>query len=80
MKASGLRARWLATLSPKDEAQNSFTRTRHKELVVMTAKPSFAIIGAGIGGLALAAFLSRQGARVKLYEQAKQFWLERSRH
>ena len=39
----------------------------------MTAKPSFAIIGAGIGGLALAALLSRRGAKVKVYEQAKQF-------
>jgi 6-hydroxynicotinate 3-monooxygenase len=32
-----------------------------------------AIIGAGIGGLALAGFLSRQGVDVKVYEQAKQF-------
>ena len=39
----------------------------------MTAKASFAVIGAGIGGLALAALLSRQGARVRVYEQAKQF-------
>jgi 6-hydroxynicotinate 3-monooxygenase len=38
----------------------------------MTVKPSFAIIGAGIGGLALAALLSRRGVEVKLYEQAKQ--------
>src|SRR5437879_1456898 len=36
-------------------------------------KPSFAIIGAGIGGLAVAAFLARQGAKVAIYEQAKQF-------
>jgi 6-hydroxynicotinate 3-monooxygenase len=43
-----------------------------KELV-MSAQPKIAIIGAGIGGLALAAFLSRKGAQVKLYEQAKQF-------
>jgi 2-polyprenyl-6-methoxyphenol hydroxylase-like FAD-dependent oxidoreductase len=39
----------------------------------MSAKPRFAIIGAGIGGLALAAFLSRKGAKVRVYEQAKQF-------
>lgn len=39
----------------------------------MSTKPRFAIIGAGIGGLALAAFLSRKGAKVKVYEQAKQF-------
>ena len=39
----------------------------------MTAKPSFAIVGAGIGGLALAALLSRQGANLRLYEQARQF-------
>jgi 6-hydroxynicotinate 3-monooxygenase len=39
----------------------------------MTAKPSFAIIGAGIGGLALAALLSRRGANVRIYEQARQF-------
>ena len=36
-------------------------------------KPTFAIIGAGIGGLALASFLSRAGMRVRIYEQAKQF-------
>ena len=39
----------------------------------MTARATFAIIGAGIGGLALAGLLSRQGARVRIYEQAKQF-------
>ena len=39
----------------------------------MTAKPSFAIIGAGIGGLALAAFLSRAGVKVRIYEQAREF-------
>jgi salicylate hydroxylase/6-hydroxynicotinate 3-monooxygenase len=39
----------------------------------MPAKPSFAIIGAGIGGLALAGFLSRAGVKVTIYEQAKEF-------
>jgi 6-hydroxynicotinate 3-monooxygenase len=39
----------------------------------MAARANFAIIGAGIGGLALAGLLSRQGANVRLYEQAKQF-------
>jgi 6-hydroxynicotinate 3-monooxygenase len=39
----------------------------------MSARPSFAVIGAGIGGLALAAFLSRNGTDVKVYEQASQF-------
>ena len=39
----------------------------------MTAKPSLAIIGAGIGGLALAGFLSRAGVKVTIYEQAKEF-------
>ena len=39
----------------------------------MAAKPSFAIIGAGIGGLALAGFLSRAGIRVTIYEQAGAF-------
>jgi len=39
----------------------------------MPAQPKFAIIGAGIGGLALAALLSRQGAQVTVYEQAKAF-------
>jgi 6-hydroxynicotinate 3-monooxygenase len=38
----------------------------------MTSKPRFAIVGAGIGGLALAALLSRRGIEVRLYEQAKQ--------
>ena len=39
----------------------------------MTAAPQLAIIGAGIGGLALAGLLARKGARVRLYEQAQQF-------
>jgi len=39
----------------------------------VSAEPSFAIIGAGIGGLALAALLSRNGADVKVYEQAREF-------
>lgn len=34
---------------------------------------SFAILGAGIGGLATAAFLTRQGHRVRVYEQAPAF-------
>jgi 6-hydroxynicotinate 3-monooxygenase len=36
-------------------------------------KPNFAVVGAGIGGLAVAAFLVRQGAKVTIYEQATQF-------
>ncbi len=39
----------------------------------MSAKPSDAVIGAGIGGLAVGALLARQGAKVTIYEQAKQF-------
>ena len=39
----------------------------------MSTKPSIAIVGAGIGGLALAGLLSRQGGNVKVYEQAKEF-------
>ena len=39
----------------------------------MSSKPDIAIIGAGIGGLALAGLLSRQGANVKVYEQAREF-------
>jgi 6-hydroxynicotinate 3-monooxygenase len=39
----------------------------------MRTRPSFAVIGAGIGGLALSAFLSRYGADVKVYEQASRF-------
>src|SRR5882724_10539310 len=39
----------------------------------MSTRPSIAIIGAGIGGLALAGLLSRQGANVKIYEQATEF-------
>jgi len=38
-----------------------------------SSKPSFAVIGAGIGGLALAAFLARAGAAVRIYEQATEF-------
>jgi 6-hydroxynicotinate 3-monooxygenase len=34
---------------------------------------NLAIVGAGIGGLALAGFLSRQGVKLTVYEQAKQF-------
>jgi 6-hydroxynicotinate 3-monooxygenase len=36
-------------------------------------KPNFAVIGAGIGGLALAGLLSRAGAKVRVYEQAAEF-------
>jgi glycine/D-amino acid oxidase-like deaminating enzyme len=39
----------------------------------VSAKPSFAVIGAGIGGLAVGALLARQDAKVTIYEQAKQF-------
>jgi 6-hydroxynicotinate 3-monooxygenase len=39
----------------------------------MSAGPNIAIIGAGIGGLALAGLLSRQNAKVTVYEQAKEF-------
>lgn len=39
----------------------------------MAAKPVIAIVGAGIGGLALAGFLDRQGFEVTLYEQAQRF-------
>ena len=39
----------------------------------MPAKPSYAVIGAGIGGLALAGFLARNGVKVRVYEQAKEF-------
>jgi len=37
------------------------------------SKPNYAIIGAGIGGLALAGLLSRTGAKVRVYEQAAEF-------
>ena len=36
-------------------------------------KRSIAIVGAGIGGLATAVFLSRLGHSVTVYEQAAQF-------
>jgi salicylate hydroxylase/6-hydroxynicotinate 3-monooxygenase len=39
----------------------------------MHSRPDIAVIGAGIGGLALAGLLSRQGARVTVYEQAPAF-------
>jgi salicylate hydroxylase/6-hydroxynicotinate 3-monooxygenase len=39
----------------------------------MSRGPQIAVIGAGIGGLALAGLLSRQGARVTVYEQASEF-------
>ena len=37
---------------------------------VVTARPQIAIVGAGIGGLATAAFLSRHGLASTVYEQA----------
>ena len=39
----------------------------------MPARPRIAIIGAGIGGLAVAGFLEKQGADVIVYEQARKF-------
>ena len=39
----------------------------------MTIRANIAIVGAGIGGLALAGLLSRRGFRVHVYEQAKGF-------
>jgi salicylate hydroxylase/6-hydroxynicotinate 3-monooxygenase len=39
----------------------------------MTIGADIAIVGAGIGGLALAGLLSRRGARVRVYEQAEEF-------
>jgi 2-polyprenyl-6-methoxyphenol hydroxylase-like FAD-dependent oxidoreductase len=39
----------------------------------MSTKPNIAVIGAGIGGLALAGLLCRRGALVTVYEQASQF-------
>jgi 6-hydroxynicotinate 3-monooxygenase len=39
----------------------------------MTSNARFAVIGAGIGGLALTALLARHGINVQVYEQAKQF-------
>jgi salicylate hydroxylase/6-hydroxynicotinate 3-monooxygenase len=39
----------------------------------MTMQADIAIVGAGIGGLALAGLLSRRGARVHVYEQARRF-------
>src|SRR6185436_15586794 len=45
----------------------------HGRGIEMSMKPSIAVIGAGIGGLALAGLLSRQGANVMVYEQAKEF-------
>src|SRR6476469_2576595 len=54
-------------------ARALYSRLPRRRHDVMAARAEFAIIGAGIGGLALAGLLSRQGARVRLYEQAKQF-------
>jgi choline dehydrogenase-like flavoprotein len=57
--------------SPERRCKEAMVRS-----AAVSAKPSFAVIGAGIGGLAVAAFLARQGAKVAIYEQAKQFlWI-----
>jgi 6-hydroxynicotinate 3-monooxygenase len=37
------------------------------------SQPNFAVVGAGIGGLAITGLLSRAGARVRVYEQAPAF-------
>ena len=39
----------------------------------MTAKPKIAVLGAGMGGLAMAGLLDRAGIDVTVYEQAKAF-------
>jgi salicylate hydroxylase/6-hydroxynicotinate 3-monooxygenase len=39
----------------------------------MKKGPSFAVVGAGIGGLAIAALLKRAGRDVQVYEQARRF-------
>ncbi len=39
----------------------------------MVAKPTIAVLGAGMGGLAMAALLDRTGCTVTVYEQAKAF-------
>ncbi|MEJ2436337.1 MAG: NAD(P)-binding protein, partial [Pseudolabrys sp.] len=39
----------------------------------MAAKPKIAVLGAGMGGLAMAALLDRAGCAVTVYEQAKAF-------
>jgi 2-polyprenyl-6-methoxyphenol hydroxylase-like FAD-dependent oxidoreductase len=39
----------------------------------MQRRPEIAVIGAGIGGLAVAGLLARQGANVTVYEQAAAF-------
>ena len=39
----------------------------------MSKPPSIAVVGAGIGGLAVAALLKRQGYDVQVYEQARRF-------
>jgi len=39
----------------------------------MPSRPQIAVIGAGIGGLALAGLLSRRGGNVTVYEQARAF-------
>ena len=39
----------------------------------MSKKPSIAVLGAGMGGLTVAAALHRRGFAVQVYEQASQF-------
>jgi salicylate hydroxylase/6-hydroxynicotinate 3-monooxygenase len=39
----------------------------------MSIRADIAIVGAGIGGLGLAGLLSRRGARVRIFEQAREF-------
>lgn len=43
------------------------------ETADMIIRADIAIVGAGIGGLALAGLLSRRGGKVRVYEQAKEF-------
>jgi 6-hydroxynicotinate 3-monooxygenase len=43
------------------------------EGAAMLNRPEIAVVGAGIGGLALAGLLHRQGAKVRVYEQAAAF-------
>jgi 2-polyprenyl-6-methoxyphenol hydroxylase-like FAD-dependent oxidoreductase len=56
----------------------AFRGGRHATIVLeyegaAMKKPSVAIVGAGMGGLAAAAALRRVGIEVTVYEQARQF-------